>query len=191
MNDAAVPAYPARHSGCCLVCGNAWTLADDLERAHELRPGAAMMTVNGAAASASADFLFSLHFEMLPHWIATQTHRFGRGFTTHGVGSREHRKQVQRRREAPFVDYWWPDAKGAGTSAWSGAKLARLMGFDEIVLCGAPLAPGPHADGSAADDFLRRRVLEHYRAAVIGDVGWHRGVTSMSGWTKEFFGEPV
>jgi hypothetical protein len=191
MNEAAIPAYPHRHAGPCLVCGNAWTLADDVARARRLRPNALVIAVNKAAGELAADFLFSIHFEKLPRWIPLQAARFGIGFSIHGVGSREAKKQAQREREAPYVDYWWPDARGAGSSTWSAAKVARLMGFDEIILCGMPLAAGPYADGKLANDFMRAKITDHYRAAVAGDIAWHAGVSAMSGWTREFFGEPT
>jgi hypothetical protein len=172
------------------AAGNGWTLNEDFAAAQSLRPAVPVIAVNGAAGVVKAQFLFSIHFEKLPRWIALQTDRFGAGFSVHGVGSEILAKQAQRRRDGPFVNYWWPDARSAGTSAWGAAKLARVLGFEEIILCGVPLAEGTYSDGSLANDFMRPKILDHYRRAVLADTGWHAGVRSFSGWTREVFGEP-
>ncbi len=191
MNSNAIPTYPETHSGACLVCGNAWTLSEDFRRARALRPVAPIMAINGAAGQVPADFLFSIHYEKLPRWIALRVARFEGDFTVHGVGTLIAGKQEIRQAEGTYVDYWWPDARGSGTSTWSGAKIARLMGFTEIILCGMPLEHGTYSDGSLANDFTRARILTRYREAVERDCEWHDGVFSMSGWTREFFGEPA
>ena len=177
------PPYRARHQGVVLVCGNGFPLADDLARARGLFPDAPAIAVNGAAKEVPAFALFTLHPEKMPVlWAAEQRRRFGTGFTTHTGGKAE-------RQDAPGIDHWWPEAAGRGTSTWAAAKMARLMGFDRIVLCGMPLEPGPYADGRPAFAFMRRQ-LEGYRAYVAGDTAWHRGVSSLSGWTRDLFGEP-
>ncbi len=111
-------------------------------------------------------------------------------FSVHSTAAKSEAEQASRAHSAPWVDYWWREARGQGTSAWCAVKLARLLGFDEIILCGVPLAPGPYADGRMARDFNRPRILERYRAGIAGDQAWHEGVASMSGWTRDFFGEP-
>ena len=35
----------------------------------------------------------------------------------------------------------------------------------------------------------RDDVVEHMRAGILADVEWHKGVASMSGWTRELFGD--
>jgi len=41
------------------------------------------------------------------------------------------------------------------------------LGFEEIILCGVPLAEGTYSDGSLANDFMRPKILDHYRRAVL------------------------
>lgn len=185
------PPYPHRHSGPVLVCGNAWCLDEDIARARALRPDAAVIAVNGAAGAVPAFALFSHHPEKLPKWITAQSLRFGPCFTVHSSGAIEPTKLGRNRGAMPWVDHWWPGARGGGTSAWCAVKLAKLMGFEEVVLCGAPLTTGSYSDGRMARDFNRPEILGHYRAQIARDTDWHAGVTSMSGWTREFFGEPT
>ena len=200
--NAAAPPYRCRHSGPVLVCGNAWCLDDDFTAARAIRPGAAVIAVNGASARVKADFLYSYHFMNFRRkgWLDRQAGNFGPGrqagnlgpsrFSVHSTAAKSEAEQASRAHSAPWVDYWWREARGQGTSAWCAVKLARLLGFDEIILCGAPLAPGPYAGGRMARDFNRPRILERYRAGIAGDQAWHEGVGSMSGWTRDFFGEP-
>ncbi len=218
--NAAAPPYRYRHSGPVLVCGNAWCLDEDFAAARAIRPGAAVIAVNGASARVKADFLYSYHFMNFRRkgWLARQAGNFGPGrqagnlgpcrqagnlgpcrqagnlgpcrFSVHSTAAKSEAEQASRAHSAPWVDYWWREARGQGTSAWCAVKLARLLGFDEIILCGVPLAPGPYADGRMARDFNRPRILERYRAGIAGDQAWHEGVASMSGWTRDFFGEP-
>ncbi|MDP7214359.1 MAG: hypothetical protein QF583_00255 [Rhodospirillales bacterium] len=200
--NAAAPPYRYRHSGPVLVCGNAWCLDEDFAAARAIRPGAAVIAVNGASARVKADFLYSYHFMNFRRkgWLARQAGNLGPcrqagnlgpcRFSVHSTAAKSEAEQASRAHSAPWVDYWWREARGQGTSAWCAVKLARLLGFDEIILCGVPLAPGPYADGRMARDFNRPRILERYRAGIAGDQAWHEGVASMSGWTRDFFGEP-
>lgn len=193
-NENALPPYPLRHSGPVLVCGNAWCLKDDFERARALRPEAPVIAVNGAAGQVRAEHLYSYHFSHFVRkgWLDRQKRKFGDcHFTVHGPGGRNPKVQAMRKRSAPWVDYWWPAARGGGTSAWCAVKLAGSMGFTEIVLCGAPIEQGVYADGRMARDFNRREILDHYREYIQRDTDWHQGVKSMSGWTGDFFGEPA
>lgn len=194
-NDHAEPSYPMAHTGPVLVCGFGPTFYDDLERARQLRPDAPAIAVNEAAKAVKTFALFTLHPEKLRRFCALQVQSFGDGFTVHSGGKAF---DVQDRpRKYLRVDYWWREAAGGGTSAWAAARMARLMGFDEIILTGVPLVHGNYADlgfakawrvGQKRED--GRDMLDTYRAYVENDTSWHEGVTSMSGWTRDLFGEP-
>jgi hypothetical protein len=173
-----------------LVCGFGPTLHDDLARARKLRPDAPAIAVNNAASAVKAFALFSLHYRIgkLDRWVAAQRKKFGDGFTVHSHGVPGSAEKL--REFFPYVDHWWPDAKGTGTSAWAAAKMARQMGFSEIVLCGVPIARGAYADGKFCKDFRHKDVLAIYRDYIRKDKAWHEGVRSMSGWTMRFFGAP-
>lgn len=182
---ASVPAYLPRHSGPCIVAGNAWTLHDDLARAWTLYPDAPVIAINGASNAVRAIALFSAHPERFMErgfeWIRRQR-KFGGGFTVHGATERP---------GCPWVQHWWPQISGSGGgSVWGGRKLARLIGFDLAILCGAPLQAGnyegPWLPGQMADDAVCRR----YADEIAADTDWHEGALSMSGRTMEILGSP-
>lgn len=172
-------------SGTVIVCGNAWCLPEDLARAQAIRPGAPIIAVNDAGAHVDCFALFSLHAGRMGRFI-TAAEKRGRkhrtDFSTHSAGERS----VTR----PLVDHWWQGCHGVGTSAWSAAKVARCMGFGEIILCGAPIERGPYAGGKFCRDFRQKAILQIYRDYIRGDADLHPFVRSMSGWTKQFLGEP-
>lgn len=176
----ASPPYLFSHSGPVLVCGNAYNLHDDLERAQQLYPDASVIAVNGATGELQAFALYSKHPEKMPQWIKRQR-QFGNDFTVHGS---------KYRPDCPWVDYWWEDVRGGGGSAWGARKLATLMGFAPVVLCGAPLDPGGYASNPIAKLMRREDVIENFRREIETDKDWHEGVYSMSGWTRDFLGEP-
>jgi hypothetical protein len=185
----ASPPYPHRHSGPVLVCGNAFSLHDDLARARAIfGSDAPVIAVNQADIPAFA--LFSCHSSKMEPWIATRRRHFpGVEFTVHATGKGEKLKAV--RLACPWVDYWWSTvAKGGGTSSWGARKMAKLMGFDLVILCGAPLDHGTYANKKPAFDFMRPDVLKHYRGQVAADTEWHEGCKSMSGWTADLLGKP-
>jgi hypothetical protein len=164
------------------VCGSAATFNDDLERARELRPDAVVIAVNDVAELTRADHLFTLHPEKMAAWRALQTIAFGIGALTHSGAAAPI--------EGVDIDYWWPKAGGKGTSAWGAARMAQCMGFDEVILCGAPLDPMPYAKRGPAKLFMCPAILRGYRDFIAADTDWHGPVRSMSGWTKRTFGEP-
>lgn len=184
------PIYPHRHAGPVLVCGFAQTFWDDLKRAQAIYPTAPLIGVNGLSEHIKLFALFSLHVgpNKLGRWADKQHRRFGPDCTIHAHGDRE--QLEKRQRLYPYVQHWWPDAAGVGTSTWAAVKMAKMMGFGPIVICGMPLERMPYGDMSFARDFRRRDVTRIYREYVARDTAWHEGVFAMSGWTRKFFGEP-
>ena len=178
----ALPPYPFRRSGPCVVAGNAWTLMADLERARAAVGDVPVIAVNGAAKSVKALALFSFHperFETGYRWAELQRMAWGGGFEIHAA------KRVEG---CPTVDYWWEDARGGGGSAWGARKAAWLMGFDPVILCGTPLEVGNYADGSIAKLMHDDRNLAAYRDWIAADTDWHEGCIGTGGWTGRFFG---
>lgn len=164
-----------------LVCGNAFCLHEDIAIARGMYPDAPIMAVNGASGAVKAQFLFSKHPERFvePHfeWSAVQRQKFGDGFTVHGS---------TKQSDMPWVDRWWPKAKGGGGSAWGARKVLALMGFKKVVLCGAPLLPGNYSDYNPGKLMTDERVIEQFHREIIAEPEWHKGAVSMSGWTKDF-----
>lgn len=156
---------------------------DDYREASSLRPGASLFVVNRTAGLLRADFVVVKDMPGVRQWRAMQEDTFGTGhFTLHSP-----RLPAGR----PEVDYWWPAANGSGTTAWCTAKIACFMGFSEIILCGVPIAPGPHADGEDGETWSGGSgQIDKLRRAIEADTDWHGRVSSMSGWTRDFLGAP-
>lgn len=178
------------NSSVAIICGSAWTADDDYALALRRFPDATVIAVNGAASRVRAHHLFSLHPKDFIDrgWIQKQESRFGSGFKVHGARLTNKDDQEWRVRENEYVDKWWPGVSTEGTSVWGGALLARAMHHDRILLCGAPMQPGPYVHGSRALAFLDDGILEQYRSAIAADTEMHKFTRSMSGWTREILG---
>lgn len=178
------PPYEHKHAGPALVAGNAWCLHDDIEKARSIVGDVPVIAVNGAAREVKAIALFSYHpqrfVELGCEWIRHQRRLFGDGFTVHAS---KHEQGM------PYVNHWWEDARGGGSSAWGARKLAWLMGFDPVILVGVPIEPGNYAGNRLGMNMTREEVITQYREQIIADADWHDGCFSMSGWTKGFFGD--
>ena len=172
--------YP-RQSGTCIVAGFAECLHEDLVKARTIFGEVPIIAVNAAAGEVKALILFSQHPEgfKTKRWIEKQK-RFGEGFTVHARGNGKF----------PWVDYWW-DTKGGGGSAWHARKVASMIGFERVILCGCPLGPGPYVGNHSIGGFMHRTdVVNDLFSQISADKEWHQGVYSMSGRTRDLLGEP-
>lgn len=174
------PPYPFTYSGPCIVAGNAWCLHDDIENARTVYGDIPVIAVNGAAAEIKAFALYSKHPERLFRWAKQQEHKFGGDFTQHSG---------RIALSCTHIDHWWPKAWGGGGSAWDARKVAAMMGFDSVILCGGPMTPGPYVGNHNIGGFMASDdVVAGFQRAIEADRGWHDGCISMSGWTKELLG---
>ena len=180
----AFPFYPVKHSGVCLIAGNAWTLPDDLGQAHKLYGDVPVIAVNGAAAEVKAFALFSFHPDHYLaygyEWIRKQR-KIHTDFTVHGGSTPL---------DMPHVQHWWPHARGGGGSAWGARKMAWYMGFDTVVLVGCPLLPGNYAGHKPGMLMAKDAYTGGYASWIEGDKAWHEGACSLSGRTMEILGAP-
>ena len=181
----ASPIYPRRHSGPAIVAGSAWSLHDDLKAARAVVGDVPVIAVNGSAREVKAIALFSYHpqrfIERGCEWIRHQRQMFGDDFTVHAS---------RLEPGMPYIQYWWEDARGSGSSAWGARKLAWLMGFDPVVLVGCPLEPGNYAGDRPGMNMTRDVIVSQYAQQIADDKDWHDGAYSMSGRTKEILGSP-
>lgn len=180
----ASPHYGFKHSGPCIVAGNAFNLHEDLAKTRVMFPEAPVIAVNGAAGEVAAIGVFSYHpaqFVMLRYrWINKQK-RFGEDFKVHAARFED---------SMPWVDHWWESARGAGGSTWGARKLAALMGFGPVILCGSPFLPGNYAGHKLGQHMIRQDVVDNLMAEIASDTDWHDGAYSMSGRTRDLLGEP-
>lgn len=168
------------------MAGNAFCLKEDLDRASSLIGRCPIIAVNGAAREIEAFALFSYHpqrFIEPPYSWITRRKKLGGEFTVHSA----FRDAIP---DMPWVDHWWEGANGDGGSAWGARKLAALMGFSKVVLCGAPLIPGPYSGYQLPLLMGRQDVVDKLLSEIESDTEWHEGVYSMSGRTRDLFGEP-
>ncbi len=185
----SVPTYKRLHQGPALVVGSAACALSDFEAGRKLYSDALVMAVNRTAGWIKADFLVSIDRRQAQQWREAHEGRFGRGhFTMHGgkFGAGQTGPGAY-----PWFDHWWPGLQSGGTSAWLGAKILAVMGCAPIVLCGVPLERMAYLDGE--DNWTRRddKQLEAYREPMRRDSWMRPLVSSLSGWTREWFGPPA
>ena len=114
-------------------------------------------------------------------WIANQKRLFGGGFTVHSTNMAENGQMFH-------VKHWWEDARGGGGSAWGARKVACFMGFDPVILCGAPLDAGGYAGHRLGGLMTREYVICDLRAGIEREPEWHKGACAVSGWTSRVLG---
>lgn len=151
------------------------------------------MAVNEAAGLLPADFIVSLHPENMGRYRRLQYETFGnRRVSTHAAAP-------DRFNHA--CDYYWHRAHSGATSAWTGVLIGKLMGFEQIVMCGCPMTggdgyaintetdTGPRFGMSAAESLMVQNHQAALKKAV--EAGEGDGVFSMSGFSRELLGPPM
>ncbi len=182
MNQSK-PLYTMRHSGTALICGSAETLWDDLDRARKIRPDTWVVGINRTVGLMSCDMGVAIDRQKTNEWWTDPQCPH---FTGHSV-----RPELGKTPEDyPSVTHWWKHLSASGSSSWFAARIARIIGFDEIILCGVPLSPMGYADDKTAPKWDRERAVAAFHRAVTKDRAMHEFTFSMSGWTKELLGAP-
>lgn len=153
-----------------LVVGSAPCLFDDVARAFDLRPLASIMLVNGACTALErAEHVLAGHEEKAEQFARERRARFPDAPPWRLHGSCHAHRRAECMRMFPAVTDWWPHEVGVGaTSASKAAKLAFIMGCNEVILCGCPLDQPGYFEGEAA-------VSQHTHCARIGDHGVAHG----------------
>ena len=178
----STPPYPTQHAGTAFVVGSAWCAFQDLENARALFRDAYVIGVNRTGEFVDCDTMVAVDRLRAKEWksrsrlpVALHGGRFG------ARGGPE---------AYPWYDFWWPELQSHGTSVWLGCKIAAGIGFRHIIVCGAPLEPGPYLDGE--DDWSRRNdaQMSAYREPWKKESWMHPIVRSMSGWTRTLLGAP-
>lgn len=166
----------------CLILGDARNVRADAAGAFELfTPDAIFATNNiGLHWEGQVDFWVTLHPMPCHDWV--------------GMASALE-KRAQAGRNAP--ECWAHNHKGGvpnRSSDWGGStgllavKIAREKAFDKIVLAGVPMSSelGHFYDKKPWGSANGFRRAWQSRVKMIGPF-----VRSMSGWTRELFGEPT
>lgn len=183
-------------SGRLIICASGRCLWDDLERVSK--------RFDGEVHDVMAVKQVGIHFPWpIRHWVGAHGERFqwmvplrkdgyyfrGKVGEVRGVHPVKQGFNVHSDRPWPMVDKVWEVRKLTGTSTLFGVKVAMALGYDEIVLCGAPLDGSGryYSAPSKPGDDLNMATMQEW------DEYYHlmKGrVKSMSGRTRELLGEP-
>lgn len=181
-----------KYSGPVLVCGSAPCLFRDMDKALRARPDATIIAINDVAGYINAEFVTSIHCEKMQEFRAKSINKKIKTLSG-GIYN-----------AACDVDHWFSSCNSGGTSAGSALKIARKMGFDEIILCGCPMNGG---DGyfyrrAKPTQFLMQKrfgdasprsssvVAHQMNLRYEMEGNGYNMVKSMSGFTAELFGKP-
>lgn len=186
-----------KYDGTVIICGSAPSILDDR---HDIlyslaalnRPLPMHIALNDAAAIVPAEFIVTAHPEKSERFKQNSSNPYALVLSGQAVG------------DFP-VDCWFTDCNSGGTSAGMAIKIAKKLGFSEIILAGCPMnggdgyynsPPKPNRFGmterignARADSTTVQSHRKHLMfEAANSDYSM---VKSMSGWTAEQFGRPA
>lgn len=181
-----------KYDGTVLICGSAPCLLPDYRKAVKHRTTATVIAINDAASVILADILTTLHPD--------KAHLFRAGSLNKNIIV----TSGQKWKPDCDVDFWMEGCNSGGTTAGSAIKVAKKMGFSEIILCGCPMTGGdgyfdaePKANrfgmpmrfgnAPATAGIVRAHQKNLKREAQDDDYSM---VRSMSGWTADLLGKP-
>jgi hypothetical protein len=97
-------------------------------------------------------------------------------------------ENVDNDREIPKITIY-PDYKPSGLSGLYAVKVAVHNGADRIVLAGVPMDLSGHYSGNRKLHWIN--VTKRRAAWQVHYPALRQSVRSVSGWTKQLFGEPT
>jgi hypothetical protein len=156
-----------------LVVGSAPCLFVDVREALKLRPFASLMLINGACtAIENAEHMLAGHEEKCEFFAEARRKAFPNSpFPRLHACTMDHRRN-EMKHLCPSVTDWWPFEKGIGaTSASKAAKIAKTMGFDEVILCGNPLDDSGYFPGEG------KGIPQNLSCLRVGDPGFSSHIT--------------
>ncbi len=191
-------------SGTLIVVGSAPCLFDDLEKAQQLRPFAAVLLVNGACTAVeNAEHVLAGHTDKAEAFAEGRRKAFPNAAPWRLHATVDTRKVAEARLLFPSVTDWHnKDICTGATSIAKAAKLGFKLGFEEVILAGAPMDGSGYAPtecrvshyckrvGDAAAQ--EHRVIQGYRLKLkkLADGEFKNKVFSMSGYTRDCLGLP-
>jgi hypothetical protein len=170
----------------CLVIGSALNWKDDVEAALDVGEFDGVICVKriGVLWKGRMDAWVTLHPDRVPKELAERRLKGypdpDRIFSQETVGRAQH--------VTDQIDYKLPGQRTSGSSGLFAVRVAQVLGFGRVVLCGIPMSNeygkveyGPvwHGEKMFRDAFVNTLPL-------IKDT-----VRSMSGWTRELLGAPT
>ena len=125
-------------SGPCLILGSGSSVFGDIENAKEIlsdqKFDVIAVNLSFLAYNGPIQHLISLHQERMPHF-----HELARFLPEDRLAHIFTHSHM----DAPGVGTSWPIPDQSGTSSLFAVKVAILLGYTKIILCGVPLS-GSH-----------------------------------------------
>ena len=172
-----------------VVAGSGREVFDEVAEASRLCGGSAVVfAVNDVGVLLPrVDHFVSLHTPKLDLWVALR-----RDETSGGYGNRDFRVHDAGLYGAREWHQWTGLVPTMALSGMFAAQIAYLMGCDPIILCGCPNDGTPRfwETGSATRNPGYVQVQQQIKAEMAFKPEFKKAVRSMSGWSREFFGEP-
>lgn len=177
------PPCLGQYRGNLIIVGGARCVWDDYMRVIEKGFDGSAMAVNdvGMYFDKPINHWVSVHAGFLCFWAALRKGHRNDQFSTHTNES------------FPGIDMAWDIQPTGWTSGMFAAQVGVALGYDKIVLCGLPqddtgrFCDPPWAGGGEHAD---KNSKKGFRTIVEQTPELKARVRSMSGWTKEVFGEP-
>jgi hypothetical protein len=168
-----LPDLTGSKSGSILIIGSAVCVKDDLARYDHLHAGE-RMAVNDMipAYKGKLDHVASLHPDKLYFWCKARPDK--------PIVHLSHRA-------GGWPDTVWPLHADGATSGLFAVIISLLMGFDSIVLAGIPVSDEVKITGEVGK--IGAEVMQ--KEWLIFSKFFGGKVKSLSGWTREKFGEPI
>ncbi len=183
------------------MCGSAPCLFDDYDK---VSPWDDVMLVNGACtALAVAEHVLSGHTDKAEMFAAARRAKFPDALPWRLHATTDSKHSNEHRRLFPSVTDWHEkDMCTGATSVAKGVRIGLKLGYERIILCGAPMDGSGYFKGEAsvAHDCHRvgdadrqgHRVIQGYRRKFknLAQTEFKGRVFSMSGFTRECLGAP-
>lgn len=191
----SIPNWPEPIGGTLLIVGSAPCVYDDLAHARSIRPEHHTLLINGAALLFEhAEHILCGHGEKVAMFVEARHAKFPNAKPCYIHASR------RGGTDPKGVTHIWENVATGGTSAWKAVRIARGMGYDEMILCGCPLDDSGYAPGES--DGIKHscdriglgegRMYHNYRHTFsVRAKTEGAGVYSMSGFSRELLGAPA
>lgn len=188
-----IPSIAESSDGILIILGGGKTVWDDYKRAKKLigDRGYEIMCVN--------DIAIQFKAEPIQHCVSLH-----KGFAVAVRALRKERSMLEHvhthcHKHGSQIDFVWDIPNVGGTSGLFAVKVAMVLGYKKIIVCGAPMdGTGHYFDPNDANENLTTKFHDKSNIMVwrqLREQGRHRvaekRVRSMSGRTRNVLGEPT
>lgn len=178
-----------------VIVGSAKNYQADYDALPDVYKTADVMVINEVAIqwTGRMDYWASLHGEKFKGWLREQSWRGGdsivpKMITGNSAGQFEGVRDFVEASGGLVTSAMFPNQKTGGSSGLFAVKVALVdLSYAAVVLCGVPMDEEQehfNYDGAWTDANPSRKGWEQVASELRSKV------SSMSGWTKEQFGEP-